>query len=249
MNINQNAKLVYDSIYSYDISACAYNILKNYFYDLSDISFENKQERLVKIGLIFRENKELMQIVNIETKKVIDFIIFENRLNEDDIIIRQFDGFFTPKKLKICDISAVPFRLDEHYHKFIISINRNSYIGKSINGTYIYKGISNLYDGMQKYLQKILDTINFLNISGSFFSLKTIKEEILNSNDIYDFLIPKKKEDGFYVYMNGIGKIEIEPTVIPFLNVNEIDKYSYLNKYIYPFTKSVTSVFLNEGLK
>lgn len=249
MKINRNAKLVYDSIYSYDISACAYNILKNYFYDLSDISLENKQERLIKIGLIFRENKELMQIVNTETKKIIDFIIFENKLNENDVIIRQFDGFFTPKKLKICDISSVPFRLDAHYYKFIISINRNGYIGKSIDDVYIFKGISNLYDGMKKYLQRILDSINFLNVSGTFFALKTIKDGILNSTDIYDFLIPKKKGDSFYIYMKDIGKIEIEPTVIPFLNTDEIDKQTYLNKYIYPFTKSITSVFLNEGLK
>jgi len=243
MKIRQDIDLIYDSLYSYDISACAYHVLKNLGYDVSDIPLENKQERVIKIGLIERENPHISNLIRNITIKTIDRIIFENELTENDIIIRQFDGFFTTKPLKKMNFS-LPLRLDAHYTKFIISYNRKSFIGKSEDQKYIFKGLSNFYSGMEKYLKKLLDEINFINIRGLFLTCKRIKEEILSSQNIDDFIIPRKSKKGSFIYIKKLGKIDIDSSVKSLIDVNEIDKHSYLNIYLYPFTKALSSFFL-----
>ena len=97
MKINKNLKLVLRDIYSYDISTCHYNILKKYGFNLSKINKDDKITRNIQIGQMMKSNSQITSLLRNTTNSLIDEYINKNGIEEDDIVIRQYDGMIITK--------------------------------------------------------------------------------------------------------------------------------------------------------
>jgi len=240
MEINKYCKLFLNQVYSYDISHCHYSILKNLGFNLSNINESNKEERNKQIGIMMRDNSKITSVLRDITNSIINNYITLNEISDDDLIIRQYDGFITKKFLKKTDL-YLPLELRNIFEVFISSIERNKFIAKDKN-EYSIKGISHKYEEMNNIYKKILN-INYMDKVSIFKSLQRIKEEILESDNVLLFCIPTEDEK-YNVFLKDLGEIEISHTTANILNMDDIDKLKYFNYYIRPFTESIVLEFV-----
>lgn len=241
MKLSDSSPLFMSEVYDYDIPSCHYQILKNINYDLSDIPEHDKETRNIKIGLIMRDNPDLAKYLRETTISTIDEYLKINEIKESDIILRQYDGILLRKPMVNLNSLELEIILKNYYNKFLISIQRDMYIAKSDTQN-VFKGIPNLYNEMEKFLNKILE-INYANICSIALSLKNLKQEFFNGN-IKLFFIPFKK-NRFKVFMKELGPIEVGETIIKLemMELKQIDIEKYFDTYISPFFQSIVYYF------
>lgn len=241
MKINQKVNLVLKDVYSYDISSCHYNILKQYGFDISEIDKDNKEKRNITIGKLMRDNPRITNILRDTTNNLISEYLNTNNINDEDLITRQYDGFVSLRPLKILD-RYIPIDLRCVYSKLIISSDRSKFIALDYNDNLDVKGVAHKYTEMDKIYKKIL-SINFMNKRIIFNNLQIIKNEILFGENIELYAIPT--EDNFYnISFKGYGMIPISETVISMVDPNDIEREKYFDVYIRNFTESICIEFL-----
>ena len=86
-----------------------------------------------------------------------------------------------------------------------------------------------------EYLKSIPD---FSNLS------QEIKNEILESKDPYLFAIPTEKNNKYVVFLKEYGEVEVSSSTLGIIETDDIDKIRYFQKYILPFTKTLTFEFV-----
>jgi hypothetical protein len=241
MNINKNVKLFLNNVYSYDISSCHYNILKSINYDISKIEKDDKLKRNTQIGLLMRDNPNLTTVIRSTTESLINEYILRNKISNDDIIIKQYDGFMCLKPLKITTDQYLPIELQTIFSVFIISLDRTKFIATDGNKISI-KGISHRYNEMDKIYKKIL-FINYANKESVFTSMQNIKDEILTSVNPLLYCIPSG-ENKYNIFLKQYGQFEISETLIKILDTTDIDRRRYFDYYIQPFFDSITVEFI-----
>ena len=241
MNINKNCRLFLNNVYSYDVRSCHYNILKSLNLDISNIDKENKLTRNIQIGKLMGENPKLTTIIRSTVTSLIDEYILRNKISNDNIIVRQYDGFMTTKPLSITTDQYLPIELQTIFAVFIISLDRTKFIATDGNKISL-KGIAYRYEEIDKIYKKIL-FINYANKSSIFTSLQNIKNEILNSSNGKLYCIPIG-EDKYNVFLKQYGQFEISETVINVLETSDIDKQRYFDYYIQPFFDSIVIEFM-----
>ncbi len=243
MKINNKVDFFLHDVYNYDIPSCHYNIIKKLNYKTKEISDpENKEDRNIKIGMMMRDNTKLSSILRNITESVIDEYIKINRVNEDEIVIRQYDGIITTRKLQnLTSNYNVPLILKRIFQFMIIGIDRDRYLGYDGKQIFI-KGVPNKYKGIILFLQ-YFSKINFLHKESVFKGLQKIKDSLLKSEDPSLFAIPTGK-DTYNVILKKYGQIEIKKGTVNILDTSDIDKEWYFEYYIQPFTKSITFEFL-----
>ena len=160
MNINKNCRLFLNNVYSYDVRSCHYNILKSLNLDISNIDKENKLTRNIQIGKLMGENPKLTTIIRSTVTSLIDEYILRNKISNDNIIVRQYDGFMTTKPLSITTDQYLPIELQTIFAVFIISLDRTKFIATDGNKISL-KGIAYRYEEMDKIYKKILFILNF----------------------------------------------------------------------------------------
>ena len=79
MKLNSDRLIIRD-VFSYDIEACHYNLLKKFGYDMSSIDRENKITRNIQIGKIMRDNESIKSRLRETTNRIIDDYIKFNEL-------------------------------------------------------------------------------------------------------------------------------------------------------------------------
>jgi hypothetical protein len=238
MKINDKISLIQrNDVYLYEIESCHYTILNNLGYELNGVDPENKKERNIKIGQMMKQNPRLINLLRKTTESVISDYLLKNKIKDDEIVIRQYDGVLLTKQLEYTNLGHIPLEKRQTFQKFIISIDRNKYIGMDNNFSIVLKGISNRHekiDAIYKRLCKLTD----LNKDSIFSHLQNIKDEILTSTDPELFGIPTK--DGkFIIFLKGYGEITISKPTLTILDTNDIDRKKYFDAYISPFTKSI----------
>ncbi len=209
--------------------------------DLSGLYQNDMMQRNIEIGKMMRDNPRLTSTLRTTTESIIDEYILKNRITEDQIVIRQYDGIITTKMLRITNIQHVPLDLRRRFLTFIISIDRKTYIARDSEGKTTIKGVSFRYPYIDKLYEKICK-INFANKSRIFISLQKIKDDFLNSNDPYLFGIPSNK--GYNIYLKGYGQIEVTESTLKIMDPDDIDKHRYFKFYVEPFTKSITTEYV-----
>jgi len=233
---------IYNNVYSYDIPSCHYNILKNSGYDVSEINEHDKKERNTQIGLLMKDDKNLTKFLRDTTKQIIDFYIENNFINKNEIILRQYDGFYTTRYLNLHLKHNLPAKLElkNLYDVFIFSINRKMYLGVDYNkDSYLIKGIPFKYHEIENLYKKILRS-NFLNIRSIFNKLQKLKLYILNSDKIQLYAIPVDDDKTeFKIFFKEIGELIISKQSLKLIDPSEIDKYKYFQIYLEPFFKSI----------
>jgi hypothetical protein len=241
MKINPNMKLILNEVYVYDIEACHYNLMKNNGFDLSGIDPNDKIERNIAFGKMMAENPRITDFLRSTTISLIDEYITANEIEEDDIVIRQYDGLLLKKLLHKNNIQSIPLNLRKTFDVFISSIDKSMYIAITTSRDISIKGVPFRYPHMDEMYKKICQ-LNFANKIALFKGLENIKRLILGSNDIKLFAIPNKNKK-FSIFLLGYGEMEVSPGTIKLIDTDEIDKMRYFDIYLSPFTKSIVAEF------
>lgn len=242
MDINQNCKLLLRDIYSYDITACHYNILDKLGVNISHLDKDNKEKRNIQIGLMMRNNPKLIPILRETTNSIISEYLLRNNILEDDIIIRQYDGFLTSKKLKQTTDLYLPLDLRKVFQIFLISIDRDKYIGLDEKFSITIKGIPHRYEKIDKIYEEVLK-MNFMNKPSIFKKLDELKHKILFNDDSSLYGIPTSN-NLFTVFFRQYGQIDITESMLRIMGTEDIDKEKYYDLYLRPFFESIIVEFV-----
>jgi len=241
MKINSNLDLILKEVYIYDIESCHYTLLKMNGYNLENVDPNDKLSRNIAIGKMMQKNPRLTEFLRSTTIALIDEYITANEIEEDDIVIRQYDGLLLTKLLHKNNIQEIPLNLRRTFDVFISSIKRNMYIAIDTMQQHSIKGVPFRYLHMDQIYKKICQ-INFFNKIELFKGLERIKNSILKSTDVNLFAIPTKNNK-FSIFLLGYGEMEISPGTLKLIDTDEIDKHRYFNIYLSPFTKSIVSQY------
>lgn len=242
MKINERHKLILKDVYSYDISSCHYNILKRYGFDLSNINKEDKLKRNTQIGLMMKNNPRVTSLLRKTTDNLIDSYISMNKIKDEEIVLRQYDGILVLVPLRETNLSGMPIDFREHFEIFISSINRRMYIARSSRGNIKIKGVPSKYQELEYFYEKICK-INFANKDRIFKRLQEIKDEFLNSQSPFLFGVPTVNGK-VNVFLKDYGEMEIAQNTLKVIDVDDIDKERYFEFYLSPFTKSIVIEFV-----
>ena len=235
MELNKNLNLILRDVHLYDIKACHYTIMKNLGFELK-VDPEDKLARNIEIGKMMK-NPRITAMLRNTTKAIIDNYIIENDIQKNDIVIRQYDGLILTKLLQYTNIGFIPLTRRKSFQKFIISINRDMYIGMDYDSEVSIKGISHRYEKMDElYIE--LCKISNLSRDRIFHHLQLIKNRIFNTKDPKIFGVPTK-DNKIIVYLKGYGELLITPSTLRIMNTDDIDRERYFNFYIKPFTQSI----------
>jgi hypothetical protein len=242
MNINKNCKLFLQNVYSYDISACHYNILEKLGVDISHLDKNDKTQRNIQIGLMMRNNPKLTPVLRGTTESIISEYILRNNISEDDIVIRQYDGILTTKKLKETTDMYLPLDLRKIFQVFLISIDRTKYIGLDEKFSTTIKGVPHRYERIEKIYEEILK-INFMNKTSIFKKLDEIKHRVLFGKNPELYGIPSSN-NLFSIFFKQYGQIDITESMLRIMDTEDIDKEKYYDLYIRPFFESIVVEFV-----
>jgi len=237
MQLNPKLNLVLRDVYLYDIEACHYNIMKKLGFDMSSINKDNKLTRNIQIGQMMRGNPRLTKLLRNTTKSILDEYILKNRVIEDEIIIRQYDGMILTRTLRETNLKHTPLDLRKHFQIFIITIDRKSYIALDSSNQTSVKGVSHKYPKMEQIYTQLCKAVD-TNRESMFKRLQKLKDGFMNSKDPYLFGIPTK-EGKCNVFLKEYGEMEISTQLLKIMDPEDIDKQKYFDFYIRPFTKSI----------
>jgi len=241
MQINPDLKLVMKEVYVYDIKGCHYTLMKMNGYDLEGIDANDKTGRNIAIGKMMQKNPRITEFLRSTTISLIDDYITANEIDDDDIVIRQYDGLLLTRLLHKNNLQQIPLNLRKTFDVFITSINRSMYIALDTTQKISIKGIPFRYNHMDQIYKKVCQ-LNFANKPELFKGLEKIKRFILDSNDVNLFAIPTKN-DKLSIFLKGYGEMEVSPGTVKLVDTDEIDKQRYFNIYISPFTKSIVAQY------
>jgi hypothetical protein len=240
MKINEKCPLFLNNILNFDIESCHYFILESLGYDVSDISKDNKIKRNISIGLLMKKYPNLINILRKITESIVNDFILKNKIREDDIVLRSYDGIIT-KSIKILDHDT-SLKLRDVYINLIISSDRTNYLAINNKNEIIAKGISNKYNQINNFYSKLLK-INFISKESIFRSLQRIRDELINNEDPEIFCIPI--DDQYYeINLLKYGKMKISETVIQMIDCDDVNKEFYFDKYLKPFFDSIVIEFI-----
>jgi len=243
MQLNENMKLVLHDIYLYDIEACHYSIMQSLGLDLTGINREDKTQRNIEIGKLMKKNPKLTSLLRNTTNSIIDEYISRNNITESDIIIRQYDGIITTKRLYETKIGKIPLDIRKAFEIFIMSINRQMYIAIDSNKEITVKGVPNKYDKIVEIYAQLCK-LNFLSKFSIFSTLQKIKDEFMKSEDAELFAIPSIDDKHSIVYLKNYGVIEVTKPTLKIVDTNDIDKERYYKFFLEPFIKSIVIEYI-----
>jgi hypothetical protein len=240
MKINNKCKLFMRDIYLYDIVSCHYSILEKAGFDVSFLEKNNKKKRNIQIGLLMKDNPRYTSLLRNTTNSIIDEYISINKLKDEEIVTRQYDGIIVTRPLYETKLT-IPLALQSNIMIFISSLTRNSYISYDGKITSI-KGVPNKYKVIDSLYHQFLTTTNFVNKSSVFKQLQKLKDLFLESTNTNLFCIPIN-DNSFVVYLKEFGDIKISKQTSKMLDIDDIDKEWYFNFYIKPFAQSIVLEF------
>lgn len=239
MKINTK-KFFLSDVYSYDISACHYRILESLGFNVSVLDKNDKQKRNIAIGKLMGENQVISSMLRQTTESLISEYIKRNGLEEDDILIRQYDGFLTKKLLYETD-QYLPIQLKDTFQKMIVSINKDKYIATDGKST-VVKGVANNYDGIENFFTRLLN-INFVSKNEIFNCLKKLKDSFNDYKDVNAFCIPYDETFNSVIFKT-YGQITVSKQVSKMIEHNDIDKQKYYDIYLKEFVQGIIIDFI-----
>jgi hypothetical protein len=244
MKLNSDRLIIRD-VFSYDIEACHYNLLQKFGYDMTYIDKENKLKRNIQIGKIMRDNETIKSRLRETTTKIIDDYIAFNEIEESDILIRQYDGIITTKRLMETEKSILPLAMQNRYDIVLISIDRGKYIAfDNLRNKIKIKGVPSLYDGIKKYYKMLIKIVDIENKSGVLSNLGKFKISFDKEQDLNVFAIPVDENEVEMIF-KSFGQIKIKKNTLYYMDDEEIDKNFYYDFYLHSFVQSVVLEILS----
>lgn len=237
MKLNNNLRLILRDVHVYDIEACHYTILNNLGFDLTGVDPEDKIGRNIHFGKMMRDNPKITHLLRNTTESIISDYISKNKIQDNEIVIRQYDGLLLTRMLTNTNIGHIPLERRNTFQIFISSIDRTKYIAYDNNFEVTIKGVANRYELMDQMYLKLCKIVMMGNKDSIFSNLQKIKDTILNSKDANLFGVPTK-DDKVIIFLNGYGELEVSKSTLKIMDTNDIDRERYFKYYIEPFTKS-----------
>ena len=237
MKINKKSPLILRNLYVYDLEQCHLDILNKYQFDTSFVDMTDKTTRLISIGKFQRTNPKVTSLLRQTTNAIIDEYILRNSINDDDIVLRQYDGIILSVPLKKKPLDFMPLNLRNQFLIFISSIDKTKYIAFDGIKTTV-KGLSKKYD----YIKKIYDQICRLNFSSKisvFKGLQKIKNDFYKNDNPWAFAIPIDDKK-YMIIFKQYGGVYTKKNIIPMIDCEDIDIDYYFNYYLEPFMKSIS---------
>lgn len=234
MWINPNCDLVLSNIYEYDIVACHYHLLKNIGWDMSEIPYDDKITRNIKIGILQKNNPKLINYLLDSTEGVIQYYLDKNKISSNEIVIRVRDGLFLKTQLKD-NTSSLPVEFRGMISKFIITLDRRKYLYIKSDGTVKVKGISNR--PLDTSFYDLFKTLNFMNKKELIRGIENIRTLINRSNNIKWFTFSNDKS--YHIPIIGVGNIEVSKSGLNYIDDSEVDKKIIWEEYIWPFVQPI----------
>lgn len=237
MEINKNLRLILKDVHVYDIEACHYTILNNLGFDLNDVDPNDKLGRNIKIGQMMRDNPRLTSLLRNTTESIINDYINKNNIQDDEIVIRQYDGMILTRQLAYANIGHIPLERRRTFNIFVSSIDRRKFIARDNNLEYSFKGISHRYEKMDKFYKDLCEAAQ-TNKGPMLSRLQRIRDLIFNSEDPELFGIPSKNGK-LIIFLKGYGELEISKSTLRIMDTEDVDRERYFKFYIEPFSKSI----------
>ncbi|MCK5602810.1 hypothetical protein KAR91_13095 [Candidatus Pacearchaeota archaeon] len=239
MEVNKHCRLFLRDVYHYDIKSCHYVVIKRLGYDMSNIDENDKKKRNIQIGMMMRENPKLIQVIRGITESTISDYMVRNKVKEEEIILRQYDGVILTRRLYETKLS-IPLDFRTCFESMIISIDRKTYIawtGQKV----IIKGIPYRYPQIEKMYERLVK-LNFASKTAIFRHLQIIKDEILNSDDPFLYAITTG-ENKYNIFLKRFGEVEVSKSMVYVMDPDDIDRERYFDFYIRPFSESLVIEF------
>ena len=234
MEISKNSSLVLSTLFSYDFSACAYNILKSIGWDLSNIDFDDKKKRNIQIGLLQKDNPRLAKFLLNSINNLVNHYFIINDITQDNLVVRARDGFIINKKMENLD-QTMPIDLRSIISKIIISTDRKKYLAIHTNGNVEVKGIKNKTADVSFY--NLFRNLNFATKKSLVVGLESMRQTVLSSDNILWF----STTDGYdyNVPIIGSGILKLNRASLQLIDPDELDKHFLWEEYIWPFARSI----------
>jgi hypothetical protein len=192
-----------------------------------------------------RDNESIKTRLRATTDRIITDYINFNELTEEDIIIRQYDGLITTKRLLETEKSVLPLEQQNRYDIVLISIERGKYIAfDNLKNKVKIKGVPNLYDGIKKYYKMLIKIVDIEKKSRVLSNLDTFKTTFENEKDLNVFAIPAN-EDEVEMIFKSFGQIKVKKNTLYYMDDEEIDKSFYYDFYLHSFVQSVVLEILS----
>jgi hypothetical protein len=231
MNINVLSPLFLTDLYFYDIRSCYYEIAKSAYYDLEGIDKDDKTKRNIALGMKQVDNENFQKYLQESADSIIDYYLFENGVEPEEIIVRQRDGFILTRLLDD-NKSMMKIEFREHIHYMIITLDRKKFLTTSDQGVTI-KGMPNNYPGIEK-VYNMFSKLNIYNKKGLFRQLDKIKNYVLTSDDIDLYIIEKNNKRLLITERMGVVELKTGNYI-----TKGIDRKKYYNLYIKEFVNSL----------
>jgi hypothetical protein len=187
-----------------------------------------------------RDNESIKSRLRETTNRIIDDYIKFNELEEKDIIIRQYDGIITKKRLLETEKSVLPIALQNRFDIVLISIGRNKYIAyDSVKNKIKVKGVPNLYDGISSYYKRLIKIVDIELKSRVLDNLQKFRTSFFDEADVNIFAIPSEDEDEVQIMFKSFGQIKVKKNTLYYMVDDEIDKNFYYDFYLHSFVQSI----------
>lgn len=233
--LNKDVEPIQSNLFEYDFRSCAYNVLKNIGYDVSNINESDKKMRNIQIGLLMRENKFLNTFITKQIKNILEFYIEENELEEHEIIWRQKDGLITTRKLEDTN-STIELELRNTVSKLISSLSRDKVLIIYNNNEISIKGIRNKPIDLSFF--NLFLNLDFSNKKNILKGCDNIRKQFLSSTNINHF-VREDKEGNLNIQMKEGMSIKVNKSMLRNINIKDIDKNVIYENYIYPFFQTL----------
>jgi hypothetical protein len=245
--------MIYTNIFEYDIKSAHPIILTKLNYPFKDdwYKLEDKLDRNIYIGKLFRDDLPLRIKVNSYVESIIFDFMYETN-NIKNVIMVLYDALFCKQYIEEDIIkfyqqkNGILIRLKNKFDLFII-INKRARKFVGFNKVKcVLKGFTRT-KGIENFLHRNLYQ-EILNGKPLGLILETLQGNFINSNDINLFIL--EKNDKEFIVTNN-KEVEYQNQ-----NIYEIDKLYYLNNIIKPIIDSIViytfqsqfnSLFLKEG--
>lgn len=235
MKMSKTCNLILSTVYSYDFSACVYNILKSIGWDLSDINFEDKKTRNIQIGLLQKDNPQLSKYLINSIDSLVDSYFSLNSIGALNIIVRARDGFLITKKLENTN-HTMPIDFRGTISKLIITPERDKYIAIYPNGKVEVKGISKKVVDCSFY--ELFRNLNFGTKKGLLLGLENMRKSVLNSDNIMWFS-GQGSDEMYHVPIINEGLLRLSRSALSMIDPSEVDKQFLWEEYIWPFARAI----------
>lgn len=238
---NNECRLSIENVIQYDIERCIPTILK--YYNMVDLLSLSKQESLICVGNLFKNNKQFYDFIQSIISLSIHNFIINNSLEKNNIINILKDGLLIDKRVANTKYDFPFIPSERCVYKLYLSYgtNRKKYFLCKNEKEFEIKGFGISYPiGLMKWFNSVI--MEYYNSNDLKYKNKKLQIKIdrfrknkLNDFSVADFMIPKGNSFLFYMKSEIITTKNYE-----YLNLSDIDFETYFQIFIQPFLISLT---------